>query len=60
METEARGMVMSKSILNVVGQGVGEWNRWALFSEFMGQVIGIEEGSPLAGTTATPSTCSEL
>lgn len=60
MEPEARVTVMSKSICNVLGQGVGEWSRWALFSGFVGQVIGIKDGSPLPVTTATPSTCSGL
>ena len=67
METEGWVMLMSKSILNMVGQEVGQWNRWpiseigeALFSEFTGQVIGIKEGTPLPVTMATPSACSEL
>lgn len=45
METEGWVMLMSKGILNMVGQEVGQWNRWAiseigeaLFSEFTGQV----------------------
>lgn len=32
METEAWVMVMSKSILNMVGQGVEEWIRWAIMN----------------------------
>lgn len=32
METEAWVMVMSKSILKMAGQGVGEWIRWAVMN----------------------------
>lgn len=44
-----------------------EGNRWAiseiggaLFSKFIGQVIGIKESIPLPVTMATPSTCSDV
>lgn len=63
METEDWVMLLSKSILNMVAQEVGEWNRWAisgigeaLFSEFTEQVIATKEGMPLPVTMATPST----
>ena len=60
-------MWMNKSILNMVGQEVGEGTRWAmsetvgtLFSGFTGQAVGIKGGTALPVTMATPSACSEL